>query len=165
MEFQFEQLRKLRKAKGYSLRQLAKKLKLSPGYLSNIELGKAKPSISTLEVLAKTLGVSTSYFFNKNEEQQKQNIEFPDLETYLQKILSGEIPIHFHGVDKLTPELEDDIRAVLKVALSHIQLQKEKTIKKAEANRKGVMNLGEKTNQWKEYDEFCSLEFIHASAL
>jgi transcriptional regulator with XRE-family HTH domain len=54
---------KLRKEKGLTLQQLAKKVDLSAAYLSQIEHDKASPSISTLRSLAKALEARLVDFF------------------------------------------------------------------------------------------------------
>lgn len=125
------------------------------------------PEVNYIIKLANLFNVSVDYLLGKTDnpipERAAQEVNL-DLETYLQKILSGEIPIHFSGVDRLTPELEDDIRAVLKVALSHIQVQKELTSKKASATAKEVTNQKRIENQEEEEeDEPCSwsgLKFV-----
>jgi transcriptional regulator with XRE-family HTH domain len=53
-------LKYLRKQTGLSQRALAAKAKMSFTYLSNVENGKADPSLSTLRRLARALGVSVS---------------------------------------------------------------------------------------------------------
>jgi transcriptional regulator with XRE-family HTH domain len=50
-------IRKIRTKKGLTLLALAKKARMSYTYLSNVERGKADPSLSTLKRLAKALGV------------------------------------------------------------------------------------------------------------
>lgn len=53
-------LRILRLQQELTQKQLAAKAKMSHAYLSNIETGKADPSLSTLKRLAKALGISVS---------------------------------------------------------------------------------------------------------
>ncbi len=53
-------LRILRLKQELTQKRLAAKAKMSHAYLSNIETGKADPSLSTLKRLAKALGVSVS---------------------------------------------------------------------------------------------------------
>jgi len=50
-------LRQIREQKKLSQRSLADKAKMSYTYLSNVERGKADPSLSTLKRLAKALKV------------------------------------------------------------------------------------------------------------
>jgi len=111
------------------------------------------PEAKYLIKLADFFGVSVDYLLGKTDDPSPKPSESLDLEIYLQKILSGEIPIHFSGVEKLTPEIEEDIRAVLRAALSHIRLQKE-AAKKAGGSRKGVEMWNR--NLQKEDDELCS---------
>jgi transcriptional regulator with XRE-family HTH domain len=51
-------LRQLREQKGLSVRALAEKAGVDFSAINRIELGKSTPKLSTLEKLAKTLGVS-----------------------------------------------------------------------------------------------------------
>jgi len=51
-----ERLRRLRKAKGLTLAQLAERVGRSEGYLSRLERGQVNPSLSTLKRIADVLG-------------------------------------------------------------------------------------------------------------
>jgi len=51
-----ERLRKLRKARGLTLAQLAERVGKSEGYLSRLERGQVNPSLSTLKRIADVLG-------------------------------------------------------------------------------------------------------------
>jgi len=53
-----ERLRSERQARGLSLRHLAERLGVSPSLISQIETGRARPSVSTLYAIATELGVS-----------------------------------------------------------------------------------------------------------
>ncbi len=55
-----ENIRRLRRARGISLGELAKKAEISKSTLSAIEAGKANPTISTLWAISKALGVPFS---------------------------------------------------------------------------------------------------------
>ena len=48
-------LRSEREARGWTLEQLAKRLKVTKGYVSRLEGGKARPAVRMIEALAKTL--------------------------------------------------------------------------------------------------------------
>src|SRR5256884_6855549 len=50
-------LRAIRLARGVGLRELARRLDLSPSSISQIETGKIRPSVRTLYALASELGV------------------------------------------------------------------------------------------------------------
>ena len=56
-----EKLKKSRNDKGMSLRELATKVELSASFLSQIEQGKASPSIENLKKIAHTLDVRVAY--------------------------------------------------------------------------------------------------------
>ncbi|MFF2154833.1 helix-turn-helix domain-containing protein [Paenibacillus chitinolyticus] len=58
-----KKVEKYRKAKDFSIRELAKLAEITPSMLSQIERGLANPSIQTIKVLAKTLEVPTFSFF------------------------------------------------------------------------------------------------------
>ncbi len=56
-------LRELRKSRGLTLRDLARKADRSPGYLSLVERGKVSPTVSALMRLSDSLGVPVTSFF------------------------------------------------------------------------------------------------------
>ncbi len=53
-------LRESRKAAGFGLRELCKKVEISPAYLSDIELGRRLPSDDVLLALASAIGHAAS---------------------------------------------------------------------------------------------------------
>ena len=53
-----DRLRRARTSRGLSLRGLAGRLGVSPSLISQVETGRAKPSVSTLYALASELGIS-----------------------------------------------------------------------------------------------------------
>ena len=53
-------IRKIREGKALSQRELARRAKMSQTFLSNVESGKADPSLSTLRRLAKALKVKVA---------------------------------------------------------------------------------------------------------
>jgi transcriptional regulator with XRE-family HTH domain/quercetin dioxygenase-like cupin family protein len=57
-------LREARERSGLSLRQLAKRLEISPSALSQIETGKSRPSVRTLYAVVSELGISLDQLFD-----------------------------------------------------------------------------------------------------
>jgi transcriptional regulator with XRE-family HTH domain len=57
------QLRARREEKNLSLRELARRLEISPSALSQIETGKSRPSVSTLYAIVSELGMSLDQLF------------------------------------------------------------------------------------------------------
>jgi len=53
-----DRMRSIRQARGLSLRGLAERLGVSPSLISQVETGRAKPSVSTLYAIANELGIS-----------------------------------------------------------------------------------------------------------
>lgn len=51
-------LRAVRESRGLSLREVARQVEVSPSFVSQVELGKAKPSVGTLYALVSVLGIS-----------------------------------------------------------------------------------------------------------
>jgi transcriptional regulator with XRE-family HTH domain len=51
-----QELKRLRKEKGFTLEELAERAEISTSYLSHIERGTRQASLTTLETLAKILG-------------------------------------------------------------------------------------------------------------
>ncbi len=56
-------VRRLRTERGLSLRSLAAKTDFSPSFISQLENGQVSPSISSMEKIAATLGVTLGEFF------------------------------------------------------------------------------------------------------
>ncbi|MFT5722495.1 MAG: transcriptional regulator with XRE-family HTH domain [Motiliproteus sp.] len=56
-------IRDLRKRKGFTLQELAGRIGRSVGFMSQIERGLSQPTVEDLNVIEKTLGVPTTYFF------------------------------------------------------------------------------------------------------
>ncbi len=60
-------IRDLRKRKGFTLQELAGRIGRSVGFMSQIERGLSQPTVEDMNVIEKTLGVPTTYFFPKAE--------------------------------------------------------------------------------------------------
>ena len=65
-------LKDLRKKKGWSVRALASKAKMSYAYVSNVENGKVNPSLSVLNRLAKALGITASELIREPRAKAKR---------------------------------------------------------------------------------------------
>lgn len=61
-------VRAAREASGLSVRELARRIQVSPSFISQIELGKAKPSVGTLYALVGELGVSLNELLGGPED-------------------------------------------------------------------------------------------------
>lgn len=62
-----EKIRRLRKNKGLTLKELAKQCNCSPGLLSQIETGAVNPSLSTLGSIAEALSVAVFNLFSDEQ--------------------------------------------------------------------------------------------------
>ena len=68
-----EKIKKIRNERGFSLRDLASQVDLSASFLSQIEQGKASPSIENLKKIANSLDVKVSYLI-EDEEIKKDTV-------------------------------------------------------------------------------------------
>jgi transcriptional regulator with XRE-family HTH domain len=69
-----ERLRAVRRARGLSLRDLAKRLDVSPSLISQVETGRASPSVSTLYAIAQVLSVSVDdLLFDEVDRPQRSS--------------------------------------------------------------------------------------------
>lgn len=64
------QVRTLRKQKGWTISQFASEVQVSEGMVSKIENGQVSPSLSTLQLLSKSLSVPLTAFFQGFEERR-----------------------------------------------------------------------------------------------
>ncbi len=62
-------LKSLRKQRGFTLSEMAKKMKLSPSFFSRIENGQVMPSIQTLLRIGETLKTDVGVFFQEIDER------------------------------------------------------------------------------------------------
>jgi transcriptional regulator with XRE-family HTH domain len=65
-------LKRLREEKGLSVRALAAKAHMSYTYLSNVENGKADPSLSVLKRLAAALGITASELIQEPRKRTRR---------------------------------------------------------------------------------------------
>lgn len=76
------QLRKLRLERGLSVRGLAGRTGFSPSFISHLELDAVSPSISSLEQIAKELGVTLSGLFGAIEATPRTVIRNAERASY-----------------------------------------------------------------------------------
>ncbi len=65
-----EEIKELRRASDVTLAQLGEATGLSKGYLSQIERGISSPSIKSLHLISRALGVNISWFFNPGRDKE-----------------------------------------------------------------------------------------------
>lgn len=66
------EVRDLRKARSLTLARLAAATGLSVGYLSEVERGRATPSVAALHRIARSLGVSIGWFFRNDDPERPE---------------------------------------------------------------------------------------------
>ena len=64
-------LKSVRLSSGLTLREMARRVNVSPSFVSQIENGKAQPSVATLYAFSKLLGVSIDEFFGDREPEDR----------------------------------------------------------------------------------------------
>lgn len=102
-------MRELRKAKGLTLKQLAELTDLSVGYLSQLERQDADPSVRSLNVIGKALGVGINWFFPNPEEEAT-----PDRDIVVRSHLRRSLRFESGVRDELlTPTLGGDLEMIL----------------------------------------------------
>jgi transcriptional regulator with XRE-family HTH domain len=75
-----DKIKKVRETKGLSQKEVALSLKMDPAQYSRIENGKTDPSFSSIEKIAKALGVELSDLFKAEEV-------FKDVNSYDKSLL------------------------------------------------------------------------------
>lgn len=63
-----ERLRVIRKSKGYSIYKISQETGISQNHISDLELGRRKPSVETLRRLIVPLGITLAELFNEDTE-------------------------------------------------------------------------------------------------
>ena len=101
-----EKIKKLRKDKGWSQTQLAKKLNIPSQNVSRYERGVFTPSTEALAKFAEVFGVSVDYLIND---------EADDAGAY--KIKDKQLQRYFEEVDKLNEEDKNLIKGLIESVL------------------------------------------------
>jgi transcriptional regulator with XRE-family HTH domain len=70
------QIRELRKVKGLTLTDMAQKLGVSIGYLSQIERDRSRLQIGTLKAISDVLGVHINWFFQAEPDRPPEEMEY-----------------------------------------------------------------------------------------
>jgi len=83
-------LKDVRRLKGMSLRDLARRVEVSASFLSQVEQGKCQPSLETLSRISAALEVKADYFLRDEEEPAKEvlEIKLPNQLKYLSVVAS-----------------------------------------------------------------------------
>jgi len=83
-------LRDVRRLKGMSLRQLAKRVDVSASFLSQVEQGKCQPSLESLSKLSAALDVTVDYLLREEQKTAKEMLELklPNRLEYLAAVAS-----------------------------------------------------------------------------
>lgn len=100
-------LRAVRAARGMSLRAVAKLIDVSPSFVSQVELGKASPSVGTLYALVTALGLSLDDVMTEQPPTTESPADpptWPRIDEHVQRA-SGRRTIRMAGVtwERLTP--------------------------------------------------------------
>lgn len=82
-------IRRLREDKGITLRALAKQLKVSASFLSQVETGKASPSLSSLKNIADTLSTTIGSLIGEGQEVSDNPVVKPSQRKQLQEVGKG----------------------------------------------------------------------------
>jgi len=69
------QIRELRKVKGLTLNEMAERLGVSIGYLSQIERDRSRLQIGTLKSISDVLGVHINWFFQAQPDRPPEEVE------------------------------------------------------------------------------------------
>jgi transcriptional regulator with XRE-family HTH domain len=107
-----EQLRELRKIKGFTLQQVAEKVGVSTGYLSQIERNRSKLPIGILKKIADVLDVHMNWFFQPEAHAPAEEREFIVRAGQRRKMFFTGTGIH---EELLSPNLNGPLELLLSV--------------------------------------------------
>jgi transcriptional regulator with XRE-family HTH domain len=86
-----DRLREARLARGYSVRGLAERLDVSPSLISQVETGRARPSVNTLYAIASELGLSLDELFLESRTRPVPAEAHPDAGS--SELVLPEVPV------------------------------------------------------------------------
>jgi transcriptional regulator with XRE-family HTH domain len=104
-------LREERERRGISLRELARRVGVSPSLVSQIELDRVNPSVSTLYSIVTELGMTMSEVFGDAEPAEPAPPRRPDGDGPVERAETRRIIDLASGVrwERLTPHSEQDV--------------------------------------------------------
>lgn len=107
-----QRLRQLRKAHKLTMEQLGEKIGIAKSSYGGYEAESKKPPLDKLIILAKLYDVSVDYILGLTDDPDPK-VERKNLKEFLEKP-----DIHWDGY-KLTPEMLDPIRKILKLVTAN----------------------------------------------
>jgi transcriptional regulator with XRE-family HTH domain len=105
-----DKIKKLREAKGLSQKEVALALSMNPSQYSKIENGKVDPQFSSIERIAKALGVSVADFFSADT--------IPDINS-LNKSVVEKVQL----IEQLEETQKKSIFSIIDMAIYNIKLK------------------------------------------
>jgi transcriptional regulator with XRE-family HTH domain len=124
-----EQIRDLRKAKGLTITELAKRINRSTGYVSQIERNISSVSISTLQKIAAVLGVQMSWFFQGNAIAPEEERDFIVRRERRRKMSFSEASV---TEELLSPNLSGKLEIILTTFSAGSSTGEEDRVRKGE---------------------------------
>ncbi len=112
-----QRLRTEREGRGMSLRDLARRVNLSPSLISQIETGKARPSVGSLYALTSALHLSIDRLFTGPAEGTSVNQ--PNLEGRQEMGTDDELKLVVRASNRKAIELDSGVRWERLTAASH----------------------------------------------
>jgi transcriptional regulator with XRE-family HTH domain len=104
-------LREARKSRGISLRELARRVGVSPSLVSQIELDRVNPSVSTLYALVTELGMTMSDVFDDSRPEERVARQPPGGDGLAERPETRRVINLASGVrwERLTPHSDGDV--------------------------------------------------------
>jgi len=95
--------------RGLSLRKLAKEIGVSPSFISQVEQGKAQPSVHSLRSIAEILNVTSSYLIGESDAGVDTSLSMPVNKNRIDESVFKDI-----SVKKLVPNnIENNLEPTL----------------------------------------------------
>ncbi|PET02436.1 transcriptional regulator [Bacillus cereus] len=115
-------IKRYRKEKKMTQRELAEKANISRSYLGDIECGRYNPSLDTLNTIAKALNVNANLLLTDNDETNAADFS-PSLSTKDERDIAKDLDAILADLDSKNSlsfydeQLDDETREALKIQL------------------------------------------------
>jgi len=106
-------LREVRLREGLSLREVARRLGVSPSFISQMENGKSQPSVATLYSMAQLLGVSIDQLFERGIPGSEGGLSMSTSTGSRSDVHEPFDPIHVGGLPPSAPSGDSDPEELL----------------------------------------------------
>lgn len=112
-----ENIKKYRKERGFTQKELAERSNLSRSYLADLERNRYNPSLDSLKLIADSLGIHVSILLGENKHTAEVNANNKDNIVGLEEEFPEGVYVLRRASKELSPEAREQMLKIMKTFL------------------------------------------------